>query len=277
MKNFQLVRKLIRAEQWYKNLIIFIPLLFATNAQPWYLLLLGFLGLCAISSITYISNDWIDRERDSLHPTKKNRPLASGKVTGPQAMAVTGVLMLLVIFCITQLGSFYGSLIATYFFLTSAYSLGLKNIPILDILIICANFTLRMMAGLDSPPEPYQLSYFGFLFALTLMLLTHKRRSDIKLLGSARAAQHKAVLHYYTPRVCHGLRTLAYGLLILSFYQLFEEGWPIIELILLMGLLIYTSVLFTKDPALVIKPHYLLKNKIWDLLLLASLVGPFLK
>src|SRR3989338_7065130 len=109
------------------------------------------------------------------------------------------------------------------------------------------------------------------------MFLTHKRRSDIKLLGSARAAQHKAVLHYYTPKVCHALRALAYALLALSFYQLFEEGWPLIELALLMVLLAYTSMLFTKDPSLAIKPHYLVKNKIWDLLLLACLVAPFVE
>lgn len=277
MEKLKLLRKLLRIEQWYKNLLIFAPLLFATNAQPWYLLLAGFFGFCAISSVTYIANDWLDRDKDRLHPTKKNRPLASGKVTGLEALITAALLTLLVLLVISWLGGFYAILVGLYFLFTSAYSLGLKNIPILDLLLICANFTLRMMAGLESFPELYQLSYFGFLFALILMFLTHKRRSDIKLLGSVRAAQHKAVLHYYTPKVCHGLRAFAYALILFSFYQLFEEGWPIHELILLLALLVYTSVLLTKDPALAIKPHYLLKNKTWDLLLLACLLIPFLE
>lgn len=276
MEKLQLLRKLLRIEQWYKNLLIFAPLLFATNAHPWYLLLLGFLGFCAISSVTYITNDWLDRSKDRLHPTKKNRPLASGKVTGGEALIIAALLALLTLFVVSQLGAFYAILVGLYFLFTSAYSLGLKNIPILDILLICANFTLRMMAGLESFPELYQLSYFGFLFALILMFLTHKRRSDIKLLGSVRAAQHKAVLHYYTPKVCHGLRAFAYALLLFSFYQLFEEGWPLPQLALLLALLIYTSVLLTKDPALAIKPHYLLKNKLWDSLFLLCIIAAFI-
>lgn len=277
MEKLNLLRKLLRIEQWYKNLLIFAPLLFATNAQPWYLLPLGFLGFCAISSVTYIANDWLDRDKDRLHPTKKNRPLASGKVTGTEALIVVALLAFVVLLVISRLGTFYAVLVGLYFLFTSTYSLGLKNIPILDLLLICANFTLRMMAGLESFPELYQLSYFGFLFALVLMFLTHKRRSDIKLLGSVRAAQHKAVLRYYTPKVCHGLRAFAYALLLFSFYQLFEEGWPVPELALLMVLLVYTSALLTKDPALAIKPHHLLKNKIWDLLLLACFLVSFLE
>ncbi len=276
MEKLQLIRKLLRVEQWYKNLLIFAPLLFAHNAQPWPLLILGFFGFCAISSITYICNDWLDRDKDRLHPTKKNRPLASGKVTGTQALLAAAALALVVLLAMSQLGGFYAALVGIYATLTTAYSFGLKNIPILDLLLICANFTLRMMAGLDSLPSFYELSYFGFLFALILIFLTHKRRADIKILGAARAAQHKPVLHYYTQKLCYSLRSAAYLLLLFSFYQLYEEGWPLPSLALFMALLIYTSTLFFKDPALVIKPHHLVKNKIWDFLCFLTVLIPFL-
>lgn len=276
MEKLQLLRKLLRVEQWYKNLLIFAPLLFAHNSQPWSLLILGFFGFCAISSITYICNDWLDRAKDRLHPTKKNRPLASGKVSGTQALVVAAVLGLIVIFAMSQLGAFYAALIGVYAALTTGYSFGLKNIPILDLLLICANFSLRMMAGLDSFPTLYELSYFEFLFALILVFLTHKRRADIVLLGTARAAQHKPVLHYYTPQICYYLRGAAYLVLLFSFYQLYEEGWPPAELALLMALLIYTSILFLKKTELVIKPHHLVKNKFWSFLCLLTLLLPFL-
>ena len=276
MEKLQLLRKLLRVEQWYKNLLIFAPLLFAHNAQAWPLLISGFFGFCAVSSITYVCNDWLDRAKDRLHPTKKNRPLASGKITGTQALLVAASLGLIVLLAMSQLGAFYASLIAVYATLTTAYSFGLKNIPILDLLLICANFSLRMMAGLVSFPTLYELSYFGFLFALILLFLTHKRRADSVLLGAARAAQHKPVLHYYTPKVCYFLRGAAYLVLLFSFYQLYEEGWPLTELALLMALLIYTSILFIKNAELVIKPHHLIKAKLWDLLVALTLLVPLL-
>lgn len=272
MEKLALLRRLLRMEQWYKNLLIFAPLLFAHNAQPWPLLLLGFLGFCSISSITYLCNDWLDRDKDRLHPTKKNRPLASGKISGTQALLTAGALALVVLLAISQLGGFYAALVGIYATLTTAYSFGLKNIPILDLLLICANFTLRMMAGLDGLPTFYELSYFGFLFALILIFLTHKRRADIKILGAARATQHKPVLHYYSQKVCYFLRSAAYLLLLFSFYQLYEEGWPLSSLVIFLALLIYTSTLFVNDPELVIKPHHLLKQISWVSLLLLNVI-----
>lgn len=276
MEKLKLLRKLLRIEQWYKNLLIFAPLFFATNAQPWYLLLLGLLGFCAISSVTYIANDWIDRDKDRLHPTKKTRPLANGKITGTEALITAALLATLVLFVISRLGSFYAVLVSLYFLFTSAYSLGLKNVPILDLLLICANFTLRMMAGLESFPEFYQLPYFGFLFALILIFLTHKRRADIVLLGLTRARQHKPVLHFYTQKVCYGLRIFGYFLLTISFYQLYEEGWPLLPLTLMIVLLTYTSALFIKNATLVIKPHYLMRNGAWVVLALMAAGSSFI-
>ena len=276
-ETLNLYRKLLRVEQWYKNVLIFIPLLFAHNALTATQLLLGFFGFCFISSITYITNDWLDREKDRLHPTKKNRPLASGKISGRQALIVAFILAAIVVLCMSILGTFYAAILGTYFILTTAYSFGLKNLPILDVLLICANFTLRMMAGLSAFPSTYQWAYFTLVFGLILMFLTHKRRSDIKLLGVARAAQHKPVLQYYTPPVCYALRFFAYVLLLFTFYQLFEEGWPLPGLAMMLLLLIYTSYLLIKEPQLALKPHYLLKKKSWDFALTLCILSFFLE
>ncbi len=268
-----LYRRLLRMEQWYKNILIFAPLLFAHNALTATQLLVGFLGFCSISSITYITNDWLDRDKDRLHPTKKNRPLASGKISGKQALVVAFILAAIIALCMSMLGTFYAAILGTYFILTTSYSLGLKNLPILDVLLICANFTLRMMAGLSSFPSSYQWAYFALLFGLILMFLTHKRRSDIKLLGVVRASQHKPVLKYYTPPVCYSLRGFSYVLLLFAAYQLFEEGWPLLGLTAMLLLLIYTSYLLIKEPQLALKPHYLLRNAMWDFFLVLMVLA----
>ena len=262
MEKLKLLRRLLRMEQWYKNLIVFAPLLFAPNALTFPWALLASAGFCSISAITYIANDWLDREKDRLHPTKKNRPLASGKVSGLEALLTAAVLLVVTLVCLYLLGGFYATVISTYFVLTTLYSFGLKNIPILDLLLIITNFLLRMMAGFSIFPELHQLVYFAALFGLILIFLTHKRRSDIKILG-ARAAEHKPVLRFYSQPVLYGLRGLAYVFLVFTAEQLFLKGWSLIELGALLGLIFYTSFLFTRYPELTIKPHALVKDKRW--------------
>lgn len=270
-------RKLLRIEQWYKNLLIFSPYLFASEALPSFpILVLAFFGLCSISSLTYIVNDWRDRNKDRLHPVKKNRPLASGKVSGEMALALGLLLGVFTLFTLTRVGGLYPFAILAYALLTTAYSFGLKNIPFIDILIIGINFTLRAVAGLTILPHAYDLPYFTFLFALILLFLTHKRRSDIKLLGTEKAIAHKPVLAFYTRKVCYSIRVLAYLLILASFYNLFQEGWSPYPLLAIFALLFYTSTLFVKKPELVISPHYLLKDKLWDFLLLLCGLSPIL-
>src|SRR3989338_1426350 len=113
--------QLIRIEQWAKNGLIFLPLLFSApeDVYAWPLLVLGFFGFCSISSVTYIINDWVDRAADRLHPTKKNRPLASGRLTGRTALGVAVFLFLMAGLVAWRLGLFYGSLIGFYFLMTN--------------------------------------------------------------------------------------------------------------------------------------------------------------
>ncbi|HLC22516.1 MAG TPA: UbiA family prenyltransferase, partial [Candidatus Nanoarchaeia archaeon] len=121
---------IFRMRQWYKNLIIFLPLFFvglATNGKSFFLVTLGFVALCLMSSANYILNDIADKEKDKVHPEKKYRPLASGKIS----MWTAGVLAA---FCATlsiSLASFLSEnffyLLLLFFFLTQLYSFALKN------------------------------------------------------------------------------------------------------------------------------------------------------
>lgn len=267
IKTLRLYSRLLRTGQWYKNLIIFTPLLFTQNLLAPLELGLAFLGFCALSSFTYICNDWLDREKDRLHPTKKDRPLASGKISGKTASLVALILLLVTGWIVSFLGLFYASVLLSYLVLTTLYSFGLKNFPILDIFLITANFILRASAGLESFPSTEALPFYGFIAGMIFLFLTHKRRSDNKLLGE-KALEHKPVLAFYSPFVCHILRASAFILLALCLYAFYKGGWPAEDVIAVFVLLSYTSYLLSHDPLLTSKPQYLLKKPLWALGLL---------
>lgn len=272
IKTLRLYSRLLRTGQWYKNLLIFAPLLFAQNVLAPLELALAFLGFCALSSFTYICNDWLDRDKDRLHPTKKDRPLASGKIKGKTASLTALALLLFAGWTMSALGLFYTSILLSYLVLTTLYSFGLKNIPLLDILLITANFILRASAGLESLPSTTALPFYGFIAGMTFLFLTHKRRSDNKLLGK-RALEHKPVLEFYSPFVCHLLRAGAFIVLALCLYAFYKSGWPFEGVLALFVLLSYTSYLLTRDPLLTNKPQRLLKNPLWvTCLILMSLL-----
>ncbi len=260
--------RLIRLGQWYKNLLIFLPLAFAPQiAHSWPLLIWGFFGFSCVSSITYIVNDWIDRDEDQKHPLKRHRPLASGAINGKTALFISLLLLIVVGLAVFNLGLFYSLIVGTYFILTNAYSFKLKHIPILDILLITFNFILRTLAGLTQLPDAKAMPYFMAVFALIIMMITYKRRGDIKVMKS-KAVAHKPVLKYYTP-------TRIIILISGAWIVLFGAGYLIGEvknLPPILAVLISTNLLFYKKPALAVRPKLLLKEWAWDLTLILSIV-----
>ncbi len=264
--------KLIRLEQWYQNVIIFAPLMFSADTYPIQLMVVAFLGFSCVSSITYIFNDWMDREKDRMHPIKKERPLASGKITGKQAIVVAVVLSLVVIEAIYMLGTFYGLILLTYFVITNLYSLGLKDIPLLDIIIIGGNFAMRMMAGLQSFPDMSTLPYFGLLLGAIVIFLTHKRSNDIKLLGKEKALKHKPVLKYYTTRNNYFFRAVGYAVVILAFFVMWQNGFAYVIIIGLIVQLLATSFIMSDNPEYTSKPQLLFRSKLWVGVLVGNVV-----
>jgi decaprenyl-phosphate phosphoribosyltransferase len=261
-------RRLLRVEQWYKNLILLLPFIFVESARGGWGLLAAILGFCCVSSITYMINDWVDRRVDRLHPTKKFRPLASGAISGRQAEIVSFVLALIILVIGWQLGSFYWWPIGIYFVATNLYSFGLKKVPFLDIAMIAGNFVLRMLGGMSTWPQLEEWGLFVFVFTLMLMFLSHKRRSDIKLLGKKKAIKHKPVLLYYRRPVVYILRGMTYLVLL---FLLWEMGVIILNLVAVFLILLVTSNEFVKEPKLVLKPHHLVMRPQWILAVTAGL------
>ena len=109
----------------------------------------GFIAFCFFASSIYIINDYRDIEDDRKHPVKKNRPLASGKVSKPAAVVICIVLLLtgIVLGFLADPSLLFLFILGLYFIFNLAYSFGLKNIAILDILILSAGFVLRVKGG----------------------------------------------------------------------------------------------------------------------------------
>ena len=143
--------KLIRTKQWVKNFFVFIPIFFAGKFFESALLIESFIGFVLFSLVAssiYIINDYVDIEKDQKHPEKKFRPLASGKISKQNALILFGILVLLTIIGAVLLNNYkVGTILLAYFILNIAYSFKLKQIAILDVMIIATGFLMRVLVG----------------------------------------------------------------------------------------------------------------------------------
>ncbi|MHB1200138.1 MAG: decaprenyl-phosphate phosphoribosyltransferase [Polaromonas sp.] len=145
---FALIR-LMRPHQWLKNAFVFAGLVFSQTWQngPLALRVLdAFVAFCFVSSMIYIVNDWHDRASDALHPAKRHRPLASGAVPVPAALALAGVLLVAGVLLAADNRTLL-LLLGGYVVLNLAYSWWLKQVPVVDVSIIATGFMLRLLAG----------------------------------------------------------------------------------------------------------------------------------
>lgn len=175
--------KLMRVNQWVKNLFVFLPLFFSGNLLNIDLFIesfYGFLIFSFVASSIYIINDYVDIEKDQKHPEKKNRPLASGKISKNKALVLFFGLVI-----ITSLLIFYFAnikvalLVAVYFLMNIAYSFKLKQIAILDVMIIAFGFLLRVLVGGYMTGIVVTDWTILLVFDLALILALGKRRGEL--------------------------------------------------------------------------------------------------
>ena len=182
--------KAIRVHQWAKNSLIFLPLLLAHHLQAPVILAAAIAFVCfsLCASATYIVNDLLDIEADRQHPRKRKRAFASGNLSAGLGMAI-GTVFLAVSFAAAVIflpRGFLGWLIL-YLVTTLAYSLALKRIVILDVVILSALYTLRMLAGAAATKtviSPWLAAFAIFIF---LSLAMVKRFSELQNVRSAGA------------------------------------------------------------------------------------------
>ncbi len=203
----------MRPSQWVKNLLVFLPLLFAVDlvwtpndlSTLWvYAPTLGalFAAFCALSSAVYIINDLADRQADREHPTKRQRPVASGKL--PEWMAIASVCVLAVVGMVAlyvisdepwRILALVG---AIYLVVNVSYSLKLKRVALVDVMLVAGGYVLRAVAGavaVGATPSPW---LFAVTAAGALFIVIGRRYAEARLAGPDPNAQ-RATLEYYGP------------------------------------------------------------------------------
>ena len=177
--------QLARPNNWIKNLIIFSPIFFAGKISDAGLLkesLFAFISFSFLTSSVYILNDYMDLEYDRLHPSKKNRPLASGKVPIAHAGAMAIALLIFglgLIFSLFSIETFHVSL--SYVVIMVAYCLVFRQRALVDIGIIAIGFVLRLYVGSTVSGILNSMWIIIMTFLLALFIALAKRRDDLTI------------------------------------------------------------------------------------------------
>ncbi len=192
----------MRPKQWIKNGIVFAALVFDTQlfmVQPLLRTVAGFAILCALSSSVYLFNDLADIEKDRLHPKKRFRPLASGRLTKNVALAVAVLLPLIAVPISFMLQWRFGVVAGVYLISNVLYSFWLKNVVIVDVLLLAAGYVLRVAAGVALiTVERFSPWLYICITLLALFMGFGKRRGELVLLGDASPGGSRKVLQDYT-------------------------------------------------------------------------------
>ncbi|MCX6841542.1 MAG: decaprenyl-phosphate phosphoribosyltransferase [candidate division WOR-3 bacterium] len=190
----------LRPKQWSKNLLVFAGLVFSRNLfNPTDFLrsLAGFVAFCLLSSAVYLINDLADVESDRLHPLKRFRPIASGRLKPGPAKVAAVVAAALALVGGWALDWRFGVVGLTYFLMQLAYSFGLKRMVVLDVMTVAAGFALRAVAG----TVLVHVTISSWLFVCTILgalfIALAKRRHELLFLESGGTA-HRAVLEKYS-------------------------------------------------------------------------------
>jgi decaprenyl-phosphate phosphoribosyltransferase len=198
----KLVLELLKIKHWIKNLFIFMPLFFALKLFDLNLLLitaLVFISFCFVSVFIYIFNDIIDSKKDSTHPKKSQRPIASGKIK-PLAALIIGIIFGIIGILISLTVGFTVTLILLiYIAMNIFYSLWLKNIVILDVFIIAIGFCLRVIIGAVAINVDVTNWIILATFSISLIIGFGKRLQELELLGN-NAVSHRDILVKYNKR-----------------------------------------------------------------------------
>jgi 4-hydroxybenzoate polyprenyltransferase len=191
----------LRPQQWTKNFVVLAALIFAERLYHVPSLLragTAFAVFCMLSGAVYLVNDLADLEGDRRHPVKRGRPLPSGALSPTFARAAALGLALVGIGVSFAIGRNFAAVSALYFIAMVGYSLVLKNIVVLDVLVVAMGFVLRALAGAVAIGVAFSHWLLICTLLLALFLALAKRRQELMLLAEG-AAQHRRILGEYSP------------------------------------------------------------------------------
>ena len=218
--------KLIRVKHWIKNILVFIPLISSHSLTIKNIILttLAFFAFSFISSSIYIINDIKDKEKDKLHKRKKNRPIASGRIAVSKAV-IYSVLLFLVSFTLNMMinPSILNTstfILLLYFIINLSYSLWLKNVAILDVVLLASGFILRVYYGANVINVEVSNWLFLTILNASLYIGLGKRKKEILIKENVRE-----VLKKYNENFLNNFMNITLTL-IMVFYSLWVTEQP---------------------------------------------------
>jgi 4-hydroxybenzoate polyprenyltransferase len=191
----------LRPSQWTKNLFVFAGLIFGEKLLDPVAVeqaMLAFAVFCLLSGTVYLINDVLDREADRLHPIKSKRPIASGALSPAAALASAAVLVVASLSLAFAVNRPFGFVAISYLVLLGLYSVWLKHMVILDVLVLAGGFVLRAYGGAVAVNVAFSHWLLLLMLLLALFLGLSKRRAELVVLADS-ARDHRPSLAEYSP------------------------------------------------------------------------------
>lgn len=217
-----MLKKLVismRPKQWYKNLVLFVGIVFSLNLpnfHMWLDIISALVIFCMLSGSLYIMNDILDVQKDRQHPKKSKRPIASGKLRASQALLFAIILVSVAVGKAYFINRQFLIISIIYLLLILFYSIVLGHLIIVDLLVISTGFVIRAIAGclaINVSISPW-LIICAFLLALFLVL--GKRKHELVLLGT-EAKGHRRTLKNYSTEMLDQMINITAAALIMSY------------------------------------------------------------
>ena len=253
------VINLMRIRQYVKNLFIFFPLFFAlqiTNVELFTNALIAFISFSLGASAVYVLNDYLDIKSDRMHPTKRNRPLASGQISKSKAKVLIVIFISLSLLIMQMVNQFSFFVLLFYIALNTLYSIKLKHIAILDVSIIAVGFVLRLFVGAYATNIELSVWIVMITFLLALFLALAKRRDDV-LIFEKTGKKMRKVVDGYNIQLVDSAMTMMSAVVIVS-YILYTISDSVISRVgsdnlyltvffVIIGILRYMQITFVEE------------------------------
>lgn len=278
--------RLARPYQYSKNLFIFIPAFFAFQLTDMQLMIkasMAFIAFSLAASAVYVFNDWIDRHEDARHPEKSTRPLATGRIKAPVAFSFLALLLLSgsIVSYLVSPSVFF--LVLTYLILNLAYTVKLKHIAIIDIVVISTGFVIRLLVGAESTQVDLSHWIIVMTFLLALFLSLAKRRDDVLIYLKTDQKMRK-VIDGYNLKFLDAAMVMTSSIVIVAYIlwsispevaeRLNTQNIYLTAVFVVLGVLRYMQIAFVEEKSG--NPSKVLLRDRFMQLTLSSWVGSFI-
>ena len=250
---------LIRPHQYVKNLFIFMPIFFVGQIGNVDLLLnalIAFIAFSLSASAVYVLNDYRDIEDDRLHPTKQNRPLASGAISSQTALVLMVLLAVVGLGLMISLSRDAALILSAYVLMNIAYSFKLKHVAIIDVVIISIGFVLRLFIGSLVTGIPLSSWIVIMTFLLALFLALAKRRDDV-LIFQQTGQKMRQVIDGYNLQLIDTAMTIMSAVVIVAYIlytksaesvaRIGNENLYLTGLFVILGIMRYLQITFVEE------------------------------